>query len=211
MSESPKTVCEAARRVIARIKAEHSLLARIIAAMQAWVVQAREAGAKPDFDLFAAMLRYVEEVPDRVHHPQEDAVLFPAIADAPGAGPVIAELEQEHANGGAMLRQLRESYEAMKCGAPNALNRLSTAMDDFSEFYWAHMRKEEQSLLPLATAALTPSQWEGVEKAFVTVNDPLFGSELAETYRRLYEYIMARMHDPIKGYVQAAVPPGGRS
>lgn len=211
MSTSPNPVCEAAKRVIDRIKAEHTLLARIIAAMQAWVVQAREPGPKPDFDLFAAMLRYVEEVPDRVHHPQEDTVLFPAIADAPGARPVIAELEREHANGGAMLRQLHESYEAMKCGAPNALNRLSTAMDDFSEFYWAHMRKEEQSLLPLAAAALTPSQWEGIEKAFVAVNDPLFGSELAETYRRLYEYIAARMPDPMKGFVQGAASPGGGS
>lgn len=209
MSESTNPVCEAGRRVIDRIKAEHALLARIIAAMQAWVVQCREPGAKPDFNLFAAMLRYVEEVPDRIHHPQEDAVLFPAIADAPGARSVIAELEREHASGGAMLRLLRESYEAMKCGAPNALNRLSTAMDDFSEFYWAHMRKEEQTLLPLAAAALAPSQWEGIEKAFVAVNDPLFGSELAETYRQLYEYIAARMPDPIKGYVQAAIPPGG--
>lgn len=211
MSESPNPVCKAARRIIDRIKAEHALLARIIAAMQAWVVQAREPGAKPDFDLFAAMLRYVEEVPDRVHHPQEDRVLFPVIADVPGARPVIAELEREHANGGAMLRQLREAYEAMKRGAPNALNRLSTTMDDFSEFYWAHMRKEEQSLLPLAAAVLTPSQWEGIEKAFLAVNDPLFGSELAETYRRLYEYIVARMHDPIKGYVQGAASPKGSS
>jgi hemerythrin-like domain-containing protein len=210
MSESTKPICGAGRRVIDRIKAEHALLARIIAAMQAWVVQSREPGAKPDYDLFAAMLRYVQEVPDRVHHPQEDAVLFPAIADAPGARAVIVELEREHALGEDMLKQLRESYESLKSGAPNALNRLSTAMDDFSEFYWAHMRKEEESLLPLAAASLAPAQWEDIEREFVVVNDPLFGSELVETYRRLYEYIAERMRDPIKGYVKAAAPRGNR-
>lgn len=210
MTESTKPVCEAGRRVIDRIKAEHALLARIIAAMQAWVVQRREPDSKPDYELFAAMLRYVEEVPDRVHHPQEDAVLFPAMADAPGAGPVIAELEREHAAGGEMLKQLRESFEALKGGAPNALNRLSTAMDDFSEFYWAHMRREEQSLLPLAAASLLPAKWEDIEREFVVVNDPLFGSELAETYRRLYDYIAERMQEPIKGYVKDAAPRGNR-
>lgn len=211
MSQPPDPVCDAARRVIDRIKAEHALLARIIGAMQAWVVQAREPRAKPDFDLFAAMLRYVQEVPDRVHHPQEDSVLFPAVAHVAGARPVIAELEREHARGDEMLRQLRESHEALKGGEANALNRLSTAMDDFAEFYWAHMRKEEQSLLPLAAAALAPPQWERIEKAFVAVNDPLFGSELAESYRQLYEYIAARMQGPMKGLVQgAAVPKGGK-
>lgn len=207
MSESPESVCEAGRRVVNRIKAEHALLARIIAAMQAWVVQCREPGSTADFDLFAAMLRYVEEVPDRVHHPQEDAVLFPAVANVVGAREIIAELEREHALGGAMLKVLREAYEAVRAASPNALNRLSTAVDEFSEFYWAHMRKEEQSLLPLAEACLTPSQWEGIEKAFVAVNDPLFGSELSVSYRRLYDYIAARMPEPLKGFVRAAAVP----
>lgn len=211
MSQTLDPAGDAARRVIDRVKAEHVLLARIIGAMQSWVAQAREPGAKPDFDLFAAMLRYVEEVPDRIHHPQEDSVLFPAIADVPGARTVIAELEREHARGGEMLGRLRESYESMKGGGPNALNRVSTAVDEFSEFYWAHMRKEEQSLLPLAAAALTPAQWERIEKDFVAVNDPLFGSELADSYRRLRDYITSRLQGPMKGYVQDAARPKGGS
>lgn len=207
MSGSPESVCEAGRLVIDRIKAEHALLARIIAAMQTWVVQCREPGPIGDLDLFAAMLRYVEEVPDRIHHPQEDVLLFPAMAETAGARQIIAELERDHGLGGAMLIRLREAFEALKADSPNALNRLSTAVDEFSEFYWAHMRKEEQSLLPLAEAGLTPSQWEDIERMFVTVNDPLFGSERSETYRRLYDYIAARMPEPLKGFVQAAAVP----
>ena len=79
----PTIPCAAAVRVVDRIKAEHVLLARIIAAMQAWVVGSREAGARADYPLFEAMLRYVQEVPDRVHHPQEDQHLFPALAAVP--------------------------------------------------------------------------------------------------------------------------------
>jgi hemerythrin-like domain-containing protein len=207
MTESLDSVCEAGKRVINRIKAEHVLLARIIAAMQAWVVQCREPGAAADTDLFEAMLRYVEEVPDRVHHPQEDQVLFPVVARAAGTKQVIAELEREHASGATMLNALRQAYRALRDGKPNALNQLSTAVDEFAEFYWAHMRKEEESLLPLAAAGLTRSQWEEIDGAFVAVNDPLFGSELSQTYRRLYDYIAARMPEPLKGFVQAAAFP----
>lgn len=207
MNPSPDSVCEAGKRVIDRIRAEHVLLARIIAAMQAWIVQSREPGAPADRELFEAMLRYVAEVPDRVHHPQEDSVLFPAVAVAPGAAKVIAELEREHAAGAAMLEALQEAYQAFGKREANALNRLSTAVDEFAEFYWAHMRKEEQSLLPLAAAALTPSQWEDIDRAFLAVNDPLFGSEVSEFYRGLYAYIAARLPEPLKGFVQAAAAP----
>ena len=204
MSESPDPVCEAGRRVINRIKAEHALLARIIAAMQAWVVQFREPGIDADPALFGAMLLYVEEVPDRVHHPQEDAVLFPALTKLAGAQEIIAELQREHASGDDRLKSLHRAYDDFLAGSTNAINRLSGEVDDFAEFYWAHMRKEEQSLLPLAAAGLTPSQWEDVDKAFVAVNDPLFGSELSETYRRLYDNIAARLSEPLKGFVKAA-------
>lgn len=204
MHATPDSVCDAGKRVINRIKAEHVLLARIIAAMQAWVVQRREPGPPADTALFDAMLRYVEEVPDRIHHPQEDTILFPVVADAPGARQVIAQLELEHAAGREMLQALRRAHEALGAGSANALNQLSTAVDEFAEFYWAHMRKEEQALLPLAVAGLTPAQWERIERDFVAVNDPLFGSELAQGYRRLYEYIASRLPEPLGGFVRSA-------
>ena len=204
MTDTPDPTCDAARRVIARIRAEHLLLARIIAAMQAWVVQMREPAQGADLGLFTAMLCYVDEVPNRVHHPQEDAILFPAMADVAGAPRIIAELEAEHAAGGAMLARVHRAFEAVDKGEPNALNQLSTAVDEFAEFYWAHMRKEEQALLPLAAAGLSPSRWEAIERTFVVVNDPLFGSELSASYRQLFEHIAARMPEPLRGFVESA-------
>lgn len=203
-------LCEAGARVVERIRTEHVLLARIIAAMQAWVVGSREPGARPDPELFRAMLRYVEEVPDKVHHPLEDEILFPALAHIPGARAVIEELEREHAAGVRMLQALRAAHEALERGAANALNGLATAVDEFAEFYWAHMRKEEQALLPLAAGALEPGPWSAIEASFRAVNDPLFGSEVAEEYRNLHRFITSRLSGPMKGFVQDAVVPQNR-
>lgn len=206
MNPSPEAVCPAGQRVVNRIKAEHRALARIIAAMQAWVVGSREPRAGADPELFEAMLRYVEEVPDRIHHPQEDRVLFPVLAAAPGGARVIAELEREHAAGAPMLKAVRDAYGRLQGGAPNAINTLSTAVDEFAEFYWAHMRKEEDELLPIAASALAESQWERIERDFQAVNDPLFDSAPAEDYRRLFAFIAERTQGPLKGFVEDAAP-----
>src|SRR5438093_996925 len=126
-------------RAIDRIKSEHRALARILAAMQVWTVHTRGPGVRPKLALFDAMLRYVENVPDRLHHPKEDGVLFPAVARLERARAVVAELEREHAQGAAMLGELRQAFHSLIQKTPNALNQLSASVDDFAEFYWAHM------------------------------------------------------------------------
>ena len=68
-----------AERAIALIKNEHRALSRMLGAMQAWVARSRNGGGERSFELFDSMLRYIENVPDRIHHPKEDQVLFPAL------------------------------------------------------------------------------------------------------------------------------------
>lgn len=199
------SLCTAGERAITRIKTEHRALARIIQAMQAWVVRAREKGASMEPGLFDAMLRYVEEVPDRLHHPREDETLLPAVAALAAGRKIAAELDEEHGRSGEMLAQVRAAFLAMTRGAPNALNRLSSAVDEFAEFYWAHMRKEEDELLPIAVEALSPAQWEKIDAEFAGNEDPLFGS-LRENYRQLYEHIVELTPEPLKAYVASAAP-----
>jgi hemerythrin-like domain-containing protein len=180
----------AAESAINRIKAEHRALACMLAAMQALVVRYREPDSKPDYGLFDSMLRYIENVPDRLHHPKEDQLLFVAVLQhAPNGKALVRELEQDHARGTPMLLELRRAFYAFRSGETNALNQLATAIDEFAEFYWWHMRKEELQLLPLALAHLSDSDWRRVDSAFGDNTDPLFGSELTDEYRRLYQNI----------------------
>lgn len=204
MESTAPTAIPAANRVIGRIKAEHLALARVIGAMQAWVARAREPGDCADATLFEAMLRYVAEVPDRFHHPQEDRQLFPAMSALPGAAAIVAALEREHAAGGELLGSVRAAFAALEEGAPNALNRLATAVDDFAEFYWGHMRTEEEALLPLAARGLAEAEWARLERSFETVNDPLFATEPALGYRELYRFITERSPGPLRGYLEEA-------
>lgn len=158
--------------------------------MQALVSAYRAPGARPDYPLFDSMIRYIENVPDRIHHPKEDATLFPAvIASGTDGRDLVAKLERDHADGPGMLGDLRRAFEACQRGEPNALNRLSTALDEFTEFYWSHMRMEEEELLPLAVKTLSEQQWDEVSRAFSDSRDPLFDAAMTEEYRALYKRI----------------------
>ena len=196
----------AAASAIHRIKAEHRALACMLAAMQALVMRYRERDSKPDYGLFESMLRYVEIVPDRLHHPKEDQVLFPAVRQHAHGEALVRELEQDHARGAPMLLELRRAFHAFRSGETNALNQLATAVDDFAEFYWWHMRKEEQQLLPLALKHLPDADWQRVDSAFGDNTDPLFGAELTDEYRRLYQRITELTPKPLRSLLEGAAP-----
>ena len=180
----------AAESAISRIKGEHRALACVLGGIQVWVARCREPGAIPDLELLDSMLRYVENVPDRLHHPKEDAVLFPTVAiRAPDGATLVRELERDHARGAPMLAALRHAFRVFRDGGQNALNQLGTAADEFTDFYLYHMRREEEQLLPLAVVALAQADWERVDSAFSNNADPLFNAELSAEYRKLYQHI----------------------
>jgi hemerythrin-like domain-containing protein len=156
------------------------------------------------------MLRYIENVPDRLHHPREDEVLFPAVARDPGAGRnLVTDLEREHARSAPMLAELRRSLGSLRKNEPNALNQLATAVDEFAEFYWWHMRKEEEQLLPLALRHLGTEEWQRVDSAFGNNTDPLFGAELAEEYRQLYQRIAELAPRSLRALLESGADTGG--
>jgi nucleotide-binding universal stress UspA family protein len=58
---------------LAVIRDEHRSLAAVIHGLELLVRQAREANEPPSFPLLHAMLYYIKEFPETLHHPKEDA------------------------------------------------------------------------------------------------------------------------------------------
>jgi hemerythrin-like domain-containing protein len=194
----------AAQPAVGRIKAEHRSLARVIGAMQTLVTQWRAPDAPPDAGLFDALLAYVETVPDRLHHPKEDAVLFPAIRSRSAAGnALIDELAREHARAESLVATVRATLPGLARREPNAIERLATAVDEFAEFYWWHMRKEEDRLLPIAFDCLSDAEWGEIGAAFEANVDPLFGPARSAEFARLYDRIVALAPPPLRGLLDA--------
>ncbi len=209
---NPTALSPAAESAINRIKAEHRALACILGAIQALVARYREPASVRDYELLDSMLRYIENVPDRLHHPKEDRVLFPAIVlRARDGQALVRELERDHARDAPMLAELRRAFRVFREDGVNALNQLATAADEFTEFYLDHMRKEEEQLLPLAAVTLSPEDWQRVDSAFSNNADPLFDAELTDEYRRLYDHITELTPRPLKSLLEsAAINSSGR-
>ncbi len=207
--DQPSGPPPAAVRAITLITREHRAIACMLAAMRALVASYRGPGRERDYAVLESMLVYVENVPDRVHHPKEAAVLFPALARQTSEGKrLVDELEQEHACGRTMLKALHDAVSACRTGAIGGLDRLVLRVDEFAAFYGDHMRKEEECLLPLAIAHLAAEDWQNLERAFGDHVAPPLRAELAGDYRRLYQCIAEVLPAPLRAYLDDATPGG---
>lgn len=158
------------------IKEEHRAIAAVLTDLQQQSAQLG-AGGLPDLPLLHAMLHYMSEFPEKVHHPKEDEMLFPAIAArSPQAKTIIAELEEEHRLGERLMIQLHSAlgrYERTRSREDGeAFNR---EVQRYTELQWRHMNKEESSLMPLASQYLKREEWERITDAFKRNENPLRG------------------------------------
>ena len=88
------------------IRDEHAALAAMLLSLQLMVE--RGPGDEPEsfFDVVRAMLFYIDEFPEKLHHPMESNVLFPRVARlSPQTRPLIERLDRDHMKGESAVRE----------------------------------------------------------------------------------------------------------
>jgi hemerythrin-like domain-containing protein len=181
------------------IREEHASLAALLRSMEMMIH--RGPGDEPHrfFDVFRAMLFYIDEFPERLHHPKESDLLFPRVVKAaPALMPTVAQLERDHIDGEKAVRELQHLLLAWDLlGEPRKLE-FATRCSQYVDFYLQHMRLEESLILPEAERSLKESDWVELDAAFTRNGDPLTGRhEPQPGYERLFTRIVMTAPAPI--------------
>ena len=170
------------------IRAEHEALAAVLTTLLALNEPGRAAPA--DFKPWRAMLLYIDEFPERLHHVKETEVLFTRLRQrAPLAATVLDRLDREHERGEAAIRDLQHALLAYELIGPSRRAEYSTALERYAGFYFEHMRTEEREVLPLAEQVLSEQDWLEIDAAFRSNRDPLTGHVPDTVYAELFQLI----------------------
>jgi hemerythrin-like domain-containing protein len=182
------------------IKEEHLAVAAVLYCLRFHANQFRYEKQAPDFPLLHAILEYLSSHPDRCHHPKEESVLFAAIARRTReADQLIGQLEGDHQDSYAMVEHLKLELRAFHDGAPLAAINFFNVAEGYAALQHAHMRSEEDVLLPLAERVLTAEDWSEINAGFRKNDNPLFGIRPKQEADRLYRRILELAPAPL-GY-----------
>ena len=185
------------KEAISILKSEHRSISAILHALKELARMAHDATVRPRFQVLRSMLRYIDEYPEKLHHPKEDEHLFARVAArAPEARALVEDLKAEHVEGERLIRELERALLFMEEGWPVGAREFQQAVEAYAEFHWKHMRKEEQQLLPLAERHLTAEDWKAIDAAFAANRDPIAGMQERD-FEKLFARIVALAPDPV--------------
>ena len=175
---------------------EHRALAAMLSSLRSLAGAIAAGRLKPDFGLFADMLRYIEEVPEKLHHPKETDYLFARLRPrCPEAEPVIARLVEEHRQGEARMAVLKNALEAYRTRGEAGFEGFNSALLHYIDQEWKHMNTEEKQIFPLARQHLTAADWAEIDAAFLANDNPWQGA--AGEYAALLTRIVNEAPAPV--------------
>ena len=184
-------------KAIAIIQDEHRAITAVIEALRHIVAEIGAGRMAPDHALLGALFNYIEQFPERLHHPKEDDFLFARLrVRRPDASPLLDGLFREHEIGREKFAELKAAWERFRAD-PAALRPFADGVERYSHFHWLHMRKEEDEVFPLAAQALTAEDWDSIDAAFASNNDPIVGVPASKAFRELFRRLAAIVPSPL--------------
>ncbi len=186
-------------RALQIIRDEHASLAAMLWAMRMLIERGPDDSRKHFLDVVRAMLFYIDEFPDRLHHPKESNLLFPKVVKAaPQVLGAIDRLERDHMHSEKAARELQHLLLAWELLGPTRRPAFQEAFTRYVDFYLDHMALEESVILPEAEKSLSEADWRQLDAAFAENQDPLTGQHTPPAeYERLFSLIVARAPAPI--------------
>ena len=181
------------------IREEHAALAAMLRSLQLMVERGPKTDVNRFFSVLRAMLFYVDEFPERLHHPKETELLFPKVAKASQqAAEAVIKLDRDYARGEAAVRELQHLLLAWELVGETRRGAFEGACLRYVSFYLDHMQLEEAVILPEAERWLSAEEWQQLDDAFASNRDPLFGRYPADpAYQRLFAQIVLKAPAPI--------------
>lgn len=189
---------QAARNAIRLIRDEHGRLAAVIHGMLHLARQMEKTGVEPDLRVLRAMLFYISEYPERLHHPKEDEFLFARLRSRTQQyNAALDLLEAQHAEGEALVHKLEHMLIRLEFTGKAAHAPFRKMAEEYAEFYFSHMRIEEEQIIPGAEQSLEDTDWTLINYAFGANTDPLENQELKGDFNRLFTLIVNIAPAPI--------------
>lgn len=178
---------------------EHSALGAMLRSLIMMMDRGPMDDSNQFFDVLRAMLFYVDEFPERLHHPKESALLFPRVAQlVPETQETIRQLDNDHAKGESSVRELQHLLLAWELLGESRRFAFDHALRAYCLFYLEHMRLEETVILPAAQKMLTEADWQALDEAFVLNTDPMVQKSMRDpSFDLLFSRIVMQAPSPI--------------
>ena len=187
------------RSSLQTIRDEHASLGAMLHSLRMMLRRGPASDPQQYFDVLRAMLFYIDEFPEKLHHTKESELLFPRVLQAvPAVRETLERLEHDHQKSESGVRELQHLLSAWELLGESRRQVFEDYCLRYLDAYVEHMQLEESVILPAAEKSLSTADWEALDAAFAQNTDPLNGRLARDpVFDRLYSRIVNTAPEPI--------------
>ncbi|WP_321948230.1 hemerythrin domain-containing protein [Paraburkholderia sp. J10-1] len=184
------------RSAIQVILSEHRRLRSVVNGMLRVIDRIASNADSSGPILIRAMLYYIHEFPEQIHHPKEECYLLARLRERTDElDATIEELGHQHEEGEQRIQALERALTRFELEGASALSALRSDVTAYADFYAKHQQLEETIILPRAQRYLTVADWVEIDEAFGANRDPFESLECEDNLDDLYALIVQTMPD----------------
>jgi Hemerythrin HHE cation binding domain len=159
--------------------------------------------APGDAERVALIANYYENILSflHAHHDGEEVLIFPLLRErCDGAGELLDRMAEQHHEAMELLEQTKAALAAWPGGDASAQKASQERLDELCSHLHEHLEQEEQQILPLAGAHLSPEEWGAMPGHGMAHFD-------GDKIWLILGLIRERMTDPQRALMTAHMPP----
>jgi hemerythrin-like domain-containing protein len=166
------------------LKKEHQAILKMVEASET-VAERLRRGERVPSDVLATFQEFFQVFTDQCHHGKEENILFPLLEarGLPKAGGPLGVMLNEHEQGRALVREMRQAAEAFAAGAEGSGVRWAQSLDQYAALLRSHIDKENMVLFPMAERMLSENELARVAGDFEKLEAEKMG---VGTHERLH-------------------------
>lgn len=182
-------------KILASLHKDHVHLGKLLVMLEKQAA-AFFSGEKYDLFIMIDIVDYIRRYSDDVHHPKEDVVYKVFLECSDEAADKVDLLMHDHQSLPSATLELQSLLESVaNVDAAVSREEFNSKINKFINLQITHMNLEEVDVFPQIDQALDAKQWKVLEASMSETNDPLFGGQVADNYKRLYQQISLEVED----------------
>ena len=171
--------------MISRLLKEHDHIIRTLNLLEMQFLDLCRC-REPDYKIMLSVVAYIQEFPEQVHHPVEDAIFSILIKHGGDKEELARKLMTDHTEIEGITRGLRNLIESNTKDEHLIKDELERELSTFLSRQRRHIHAEEMLVYPQVSRILTKQDWGRVEAMAPPFDDPVFGERTQSDYERLY-------------------------
>ena len=168
---------------------DHDGLRRILYLLEELLISIYR-GSSQNYPLLRRILAYIQDHPERVHHPAEDAVfsvMFKNGVNDRKFRDDVNTLMKDHSEIEGIIRETVEAVDTMLVSPHPDFTDIGDKLSTLINRQRAHLLFEEMNVYPQIAEHLGKKDWENIATLVPDHEDPLFGGEVKKEYELIFK------------------------